>query len=232
MERISLSAQKRSIFGRKTNVLREAGKVPAVVYGAGVNPEPVLVDRVAFVKAYEKAGTSGLLHLEVEGGTTYPVLIAEFALHPVSDRVDHVDFHAVDLTKEVEAKIALHFVGEAPAVKGLGGTLVAEMHELPVHALPAALVSSIDVDIAALATFTDRIRVSDLKLPEGIHVEPELAEYIVASVEEPRTEEELAALDAAVEENVESVEVVEKKKKEEEGEEGEDGTETAKDKKA
>jgi large subunit ribosomal protein L25 len=220
MERTTLTAQKRDVFGRKTNVARIGGQVPAIVYGAGVTPEPVFVDRVAFIKAYEKTGHSGLLDLAVESGKTYPVLIAEFDQHPVSDRVDHVDFHAVDLTKEVEAEIALHLVGDAPAVKGLGGTLVAEMHQIPVRALPTALVSAIHVDVSRLVTFEDRVRVKDLVLPPGITVSPEMTEYIVASVAKPRTEEEMAALDAAVEENVEGVEVVEKKKKEEEGEEG------------
>lgn len=208
-------------MGRDTDTLRAAGEVPAVVYGAGVTPSSVSVNRVAFVKTYEKAGTSGLVELEVEGGASIPVLIQTFSQHPVSNTVDHIDFHAVDLLKEVEAEIQLHLVGEAPAVKGLGGTLVAEMSTLHVRALPTALVAAIEVNVSPLATFADRIYVRDIILPVGIKIEEDELGRIVASVDEPRSEAELAALNEAVEENIEAVEVVEKKKGEEEGEEEE-----------
>lgn len=222
MEKLSLQIQPRIVRGRATEALRREAQVPGVVYGAGRQVQNVTVDRVAFIKTFREAGNSGLVHLSL-GEETIPVLIQDLQQHPISDFVTHVDFLAVDLTKEVEATIRLAFVGESPAVKSLGGTLVESVDEIEVRALPTALVSHLDVDIGLLATFDDMIHIRDLKFPEGVRVSDEDdLNLVVATVSAPRSEEELAALDAEVVEDVSVVEGVEKKK-----EEGEEGAESA-----
>lgn len=223
MATLSLQAQSRTVTGRATEVLRQESLVPGVVYGALRDAQNVTVDRVAFIKTFHEAGNSGLVYLSL-GDETIPVLIQDLQQHPISDFVTHVDFLAVDLTKEVEATIRLAFVGESPAVKSLGGTLVESVDEIEVRALPTALVSHLDVDIGLLATFDDMIRVRDLKFPEGVRVSDEHdLNLVVATVAAPRSEEEMAALDTEVVEDVSAVEGVEKKK--EEGEEGVEGAE-------
>ncbi len=218
METHTLKAQPRTVMGRATKALRDLAQIPGVVYGNHRAPQNVTVDRVSFIRTFREAGNSSLVELSLEEETV-PVLIQAFQQHPISDFITHVDFLAVDLTREVEAIIRLTLVGEAPAVKTLGGTLVENVDELKVRALPTALVSHVDVDISPLAAFGDMIRVRDLMLPEGIRVSEEHdLNLVVAMVSAPRSEEEMAALENEVVEDVAAVEGTEKKP--EEGEEG------------
>lgn len=210
---ISLTATLRELTGRKTDALRQAGSVPAVVYGFGTEPKNVTIDRNAFVKVFNEAGSSTVLDL-VADGKSFQVLIGEVQRNPLNDFVTHVDFRAVDPSRKIEAKIDLELIGESMAVKSLGGTLIQSLESLDVKSLPGALVSHIDVDVSSLATFDDVIRVSDLVIPEGIEV-TEGPETAVVSVQPPRSEEEMAALDAAVDTDVSKVEVTTEKKEEE-----------------
>jgi large subunit ribosomal protein L25 len=188
------------------------------MYGFEVTaPVSVTVDRNAFNKIYAKAGESMVVDLEIDG-KTHPVLIADIQRNVLTDFFTHVDFRRVDLKRKIEAKIPLKLVGEAPAVKTLGGTLVQSLEEVEVLSLPDALVHEIEVDISALVTFDDMIRVKNVKLPEGIEVKT-WAEQTVATVQPPRSEAEMAALDAAVDTDVSKVEVL-TEKKEEPGAEG------------
>lgn len=217
MQHANLAAQKREITGRSTDALRAAGAVPAVMYGFGTEPVNVVVDRNAFVKVYDQAGESTVVELTLDG-KTHPVLIADVQRNPLTDFFTHVDFRRVDPTRKIEANIRIVLVGESAAVKVLGGTLIQSLEELEVFALPDKLVAEIEVDIAKLATFDDVLHVSDIVVPEGIEVKDD-SETAVASVQAPRSEEELAALNEAVDFDVSKVEVL-TEKKDEEGEEG------------
>lgn len=213
MTHTTLHAESRTTIGRKNYTLRAEDKVPAVVYGFGIQPTNITVDRVAFDKAYRAAGASTVVDLDV-AGTVHPVLIAEVQRDPINDFAIHADFRRVDLTKKIEAKIPLKLVGTSSAVKDLGGTLVQSLEDIEVFCLPNALVHNIEVDISRLATFEDVIRVSDITIPQGIEVKTD-AENAVASVQPPRSEAEMAALEGAVELDVSKVEVAEKGKVEE-----------------
>lgn len=214
----TLLAKPRTEKGRKTNILRAEGKVPAIVYGSGTDPKPITIDRNAFLKVYKNAGESTVVELQVGEGNPLHVLIQDLQSDPVYDLVTHVDFRSIDMTKEIETDVDLEFVGESMAVKGMGGTLVTSREFVTVRCLPSKLVRSIAVDLSKLATFEDVIRVSDLTVPEGMIIQDE-PEASIAIVEAPRSEEEMAALDSAVEENVEAVAVAGAEKKEaEEGE--------------
>jgi large subunit ribosomal protein L25 len=215
MATFTLAAKPRELTGRKTRHLREEGIVPAVVYGAGTDPQSVSVDRNEFVRLYKQAGESSVIGLTVDGGKELNVLIHDFQRDPLTGFVTHIDFLTVDMSKPIEADVALEFVGESMAVKSSGGTLVKSMDHLAVKALPSALVSSIEVDLTALATLDDVIRVSDLTLPQGIEAMDD-AEQVIATVSAPRSQEEVEALDKAVEGDVSAVEVEGKKKEAEE----------------
>lgn len=220
METLTLQAKTRTIMGRKTYKLRNEGIIPAVVYGVGTEPLNIEVDHKAFAKALKTAGESTLVELTVDGGKALHVLIQDAQTNPLREEFTHADFRAVDMTKKIEAEVKLAFVGESPAVKGLGGTLVRPIDEIRVRALPKDLVSHIDVDISTLATFEDQILVKDLPVPSGLEIlEDENA--AVALVAAPRSEEELAELNKAVEIDVNAVEKVEKEKKADETENAE-----------
>jgi large subunit ribosomal protein L25 len=213
MTHTTLAAETRTIVGRKTDSLRAEGKVPAVMYGFGTEPTNITIDRNAFLKAYKSAGESTVLDLDING-TVHPVLISDVQQNVLNDFVTHADFRRVDLTHKIEANIPLKLTGISSAVKDLGGTLVQSLEEIEVECLPNALVHDITIDISALKTFEDVIRVSDLIIPAGMEVKTDMNNAI-ASVQPPRSEEEIAALSASVEGDVSKVEVLTEKKVEE-----------------
>lgn len=227
---LKLTAQNRTLRGRKMNTLRDQGFIPGIVYGTAIDPTPVTVGRNDFVKVYSQAGTSGLVELSIEGGKTVPVLIQDMSQHPIGNQVSHIDFRSVDLTKEIEAEVQIRLVGESSAVKLLGGTLVFELPHVQVRALPTALVPFIEVDISSMQNLEDSIRVKNLVVPSGMKIEED-PDQTIALVAPPRTDEELESLNTAVEENVEAVEVAKKEKKEGEEEVPVDEKEKEKEKK-
>lgn len=190
---------------------KESGRVPAVVYGHKVKNILIGVDEKEFGKVFKVAGESSLIELKIEGEKEKrAVLVHELQIDPVTDKIIHADFLQISLKEEVQVKVPLVFGGVSLAVKDLGGTLVKNISELEVKALPQNLPHEIKVLIDGLDTFEKRILVRDLKLPEGVKTSLSPDE-IVASVAEPeKVDEELAK---EIEEKVEDVEKVEKEKK-------------------
>lgn len=204
---VKLEAKKRTKKGRRhTAKLKAEGRIPGILYGAGIESTMVSVESLAFRRAFEKAGEGQILHLDVEG-TEHPVLIKDLGYHPQFEEPAHVDFWRLDLSKEIIAPVQIVFEGFSPAVKGDGGTLVKVLTELEVKALPTALPEHFVVDLSKLINFDSSISIADIVIPEGVTLMHELTET-VATVEAPRTDEEMAALESAVETDVTKVEGV------------------------
>lgn len=207
---LTLSVTKRTTSGSKVaKALRSAGELPAVVYGAVKETQPITLKTVEFEKVWKSAGESTLISLDGLGSETL-VLIQDVTTDPLYNTPIHADFLAVNADKPVEVDVPLVFVGVAPAEKELGGTLVKVMHEIEIEALPKNLPHEIEVDISSLKTFDDQVRVADLVLPKGVTVRVGESE-VVALVQEVKEVEEVPA--EAV--DVTTVEI-EKKGKEEE----------------
>jgi len=216
---IKLSAEPRKKTGKQLNTLRKKGKLPAVVYGAETKkPLSIAVDYKDFKEIYKEVGGTSLISLKIKGkGKEYPVLIHDYQKHPLTDNFLHVDFYQASLEEEVEATVPIVFTGTSIAVEGKEGTLVKNMSEIQVKALPQKLPSKIEVDISSLEDFEDHITVEDLDLPEGAKFLREPDE-IIASVTPPEEVEE--ELEKPIEEKVEEVETVEEATEEEAPEEG------------
>jgi len=211
---IRLNAKIRKELKRKTNKLKKAGKIPAIIYGEGAKNTPLEVDYKDFKKDFDQTGESSLVSLEIEGEKKErPVLIHDIQRDPVSGKFIHIDFYQASLKEEVEVEVPLVFEGLAPAVKELGGTLVKEIQEIEIKALPQNLPHDIKVDVTGLKTFEDEIKIKDLQLPSGVKTDRGPEEIVAKVVPPTNVEEELAK---PVEEKVEEVEKVEKEKKEEE----------------
>lgn len=222
-----LQLEKREQLGtRAARKLRRRGSVPAVVYGAGMASRSFAAPEVSLRKLLRGRKGAAILDVELPGEKAIKALVQEWHTHPVSGRIQHIDFYQVRMDKPISADIALEFTGLAPAVKDLGGTLVKQMTVLPVECLPKDLASSISVDISKLVTFEDVLRVKHLILPPGIAARIG-EEEMVAAVAAPRSEEELAKLSGEVKADVSAVEVLGKKKAEEE-EKGEGKAEASK----
>ncbi len=179
-------------------------KIPAVLYGPGVENTLLQVEKSVFEKVFKEAGET-LINLKV-GDNSYSVLIYDTQRHPYTGQLTHIDFYQPNLKEDVETEVPLELEGEAPAVKNLGGTLITNIKELSIKALPKDLPSKIIIDVSGLNTFEDFILVKDIKIPNGVVVLDNPEEIVVQVVEPEKVEEELAK---EVEEKL--PEVVEKK---------------------
>jgi len=192
---------------------QDANKIAAVVYGPDVKNASIELDHTEFKKVLKQAGESSLIELNVEGEKEKRlVLVHEVQKDPVEDYFIHVDFLQPNLKEETEAEVPLVFEGDAPAVKDLGGTLVKNMSEIEVSALPQDLPHEIKVSLEGLKTFEDRILVKDLILPNNVKATANPEEIVALVAAQENVEEELAS---EIKENVEDIEKVEKEKKEE-----------------
>jgi len=199
MDMLVLQASARS-KDNTVKALRRAGQVPGVVYGNADNTT-IQLEEVALKKAYIKAGESSLVELDV-GGKKLPVLFHAIDFDPVSDRMIHVDFYAVDMKKEVETEVHIRFSGEAPAVKELGAILVTALHAVKVRCLPANLPHDLEADLSKLAEFGSTLTVADIKVPNDVEI-LNAKDDVIAIAQEPRAEEVEEAPAAATPEGAE-----------------------------
>ncbi|HRH23895.1 MAG TPA: 50S ribosomal protein L25 [Candidatus Magasanikbacteria bacterium] len=205
---------------KKLAELRLEGLLPGVIYGPHREPMPVSVSSIEFNKLYTTAGESSLIDVMVEGAKeSVKALIQDVQYDPVKGSMIHFDLREINMNEEMHATVQLVFVGEAPAVKELGGTLMKPHGEVEVKCLPKDLVSQLEVDLTVLKSFEEAIFVGDLKLPAGLTI-VDSKEQLVAKVTPPLSEDELKAMEAAPGAGpaLEEIEVEKKGKKEEEGE--------------
>lgn len=185
MDMVALTAQARDATA-KARQLRRAGQVPGVVYGNTIHM-PIQCPEIELHQAFARAGESTLVELSV-GEKKIPVLFKHVDLDPVSDREIHVDFYAVDMKAEIETTVPVHFEGEAPAVKTLGGIFVVSHDHVQVRCLPADLPHAITINVAGMEAFRATVSVKDLQVPKGVKVQ-DGPETVIASIQEPREEE-------------------------------------------
>jgi len=203
----------------KPAALRKKGELLGVLYGPKIKNKSLKLDYKTFEKIYSEAGLSSLIFLDVEGEKS-PVLIHDVQKDSLTSKFLHVDFYQPRLEEKIEAKIPLIFEGELRAVKDLGGTLIKNIQELEVKALPQNLPKEIIINVEDLKALGDNILIKDLKLPKEVEILREPDE-IVAFISAPEKVEE--ELKKPIEEKVEEVEKVgEKEKREKEVEEKEE----------
>jgi large subunit ribosomal protein L25 len=155
--------------------------IPAVVYGHKFASTAISVDKKEFEKTFKTAGESTII--ELEGlDRTVEVLVKDVVFAPVKGGIMHVDFYAVEMGKEMETHVPLHFIGEAPAEK-LGGVINKVLHEVEIVCKPKDLPAHIDIDLSMLVTFEDKIHVSDIVAPKGVKITND-ADDVVALAEE------------------------------------------------
>lgn len=207
MAEFTLQAVVREKAGKNLDTMRKQGSIPAVLYGHGTKPQMFWVQYINFAKLYAKAGENSIVEMTPEKGKTVNVIVNDVQIDPLSSRFTHIDFFQVRMDEKLEAHIPLEFVGEAPAVREMGGILVKPMEEVLVSCLPKDLPRSLVVDLTLLHDLNSHIQMKDVKIPAGVEVMIPLETTIVL-VEAPRTEAEMAALDEKVEADVTKVEGV------------------------
>lgn len=190
----SLAVEARSERGKKLTTLRNAGKLPVVMYGPKEEVIALSVDARAFDKVLKGAGESSIVTL-TGLDTPKDVLIHDVAFDARKGGVIHADFYAIEAGKEITVHVPLEFIGEAPAAK-LGGTLTKVLQEIEITCMPKDLPNHIDVDVSVLDTFEKQIHASDLVIPKGVTMKnsPEDVIALVQAVTE-EVEAEVVAVD-------------------------------------
>jgi large subunit ribosomal protein L25 len=202
MDKIILTAEPRTERGKKAAKLRAKGLVPAVAYGRKVDSESLSIDARELTKVYHQAGGNKLVDLKIGSDKPRGVLIHDVQLDGRTGALTHADLYLVRMDEVLSAEIPLHFVGESTAVYQLEGILFKNLEMVEVECLPADLPESIEVDISVLDDFEKSIAVSDLVIPQGVKLLIEDVETLVVRVEAPRTDEEIAELEADVAEEL------------------------------
>ncbi|WP_046756492.1 50S ribosomal protein L25/general stress protein Ctc [Kordia jejudonensis] len=148
MKSITINGSQRESVGKvSTKALRNAGKVPCVLYG-GDNPLHFSAEELSFSKLVYTPNAHTVV-IALEDGTTHNAILQDIQFHPVNDRILHIDFYRLFDDKEVTMDIPVSVKGAAPGVMS-GGVLRLNKRKLRVKALPANLPDVIDADVSEL----------------------------------------------------------------------------------
>jgi large subunit ribosomal protein L25 len=160
MKSITIKGSKRESLGKvATKALRNADKVPCVLYGSE-NPLHFSANELDFSKLVYTPNAHTVV-LDIEGGQKINAILQDIQFHPVNDKILHVDFYQLSDDKEVNMEIPVIIEGAAPGVMLEGGTLMVNKRKLKVRALPNNLPDSIAVDISELK-LGNKISTADL----------------------------------------------------------------------
>ncbi|PIR98586.1 MAG: 50S ribosomal protein L25 [Candidatus Colwellbacteria bacterium CG10_big_fil_rev_8_21_14_0_10_41_28] len=208
---LELKTEKREILGREVKSLREKGLIPAELYGNGIENVHLSIEEDEFKRVYKEGGESTLIYVKFDNESR-PVLIHNVQLNPINGSILAVDLYEVNMKEKISTNVPLDFIGEAPAVEDVGGVLITSLDEVEIEALPINIPHDIKVDLSVLDEIGKSIQVSDLLAGDKFEILTE-GDITIASIAEPREEEE----EPEEEMSVEDIEV--------EGEKKEDGSE-------
>ncbi len=217
-EQIVVKAEPRAVQGSAAaGRLRREGRLPAVLYSAGKQGEPLQIDAHDFDRLLHRHhGEHMLADLVVGGAEPRKVILKETQLHPLTHRLQHVDFQEISMTERLTVEVPIALVGEAAGVL-VGGLLDHLLREIEIECLPDDLMEQIELDVSALG-IGDRLTVADIPLDPARYTVLTDADLAVAAVSAPRVEEEETPAEGAAAEAGEGgePEVIKEKKDEEE----------------
>ena len=201
MDSTFLTVEPRTAFGKKLGALRRQGITPIHVYGRGIESLSLQVDTADLLHTLARVGRTNPFTVRVDG-TEHFVMVREVQLHPVTERILHLDLLQVSRTERLQANVPVALEGEAPAARQEGAMLVHDLYEITVEALPMDLPSSLTVDVSGLTEVEMGIHARDVALPSGVTLITDL-DAPVARVVPTRIaaeEEEVAPTEEALEE--------------------------------
>lgn len=180
MELIELSAEKRTVVGKKVKRLRGQGLVPGIIYGPAIDPIPIQVDGLELARVLGQAGANRLISVNIQGDRKRHITLARGVQRDVITRhLLHVDFKEVVLTDTITSQVPIHLEG-VPAIVERGDAMVNQpLDSIEIEALPTDLIPSITIDISGLEEVDDAVFVRDLDLPGEVTILTDPDEMIV-----------------------------------------------------
>ncbi len=190
MELLELNAKTRETTGKgAARKLRQASRIPAVVYGAKTEAAKLSLDTISFGKIIRDHGTTGLFFkLKVDGGSGEEriVMLKDLQMDTFSLNYLHVDLHEIDMDTKVSVTVPVEAIGESKGVKE-GGLLQIIRRELEVLCKPADTPDSVQVDITDLEV-GDAVHVEDIDLGDAVEI-PHEVNFTVITIVAPSVEE-------------------------------------------
>ena len=230
-QRQVIEAEPRSSTGKnEMRRLRQGGRVPAVLYGAGKECLPLSVN-LRQLRSLLRAGQNEIFELRIQGGESTPAMIVETQREPVKWSLLHLDFHRIAMDRKLEVSVSVVLTGEAPGVKLQDGILEQVLREVAIECLPLDIPARITVDVGSLA-LGQSVRIQDLQAQLGDRVQfLQDPHSVVCHVVTPRAVEEEKPAEEAVAAAPTEPEVIKKGKAGEEEETPEAGEKDKKEKK-
>jgi large subunit ribosomal protein L25 len=142
--------------------VRVSGQIPAVVYGAGIDPVAVAVDpRIITKILHSDTGHNSIFDLDVTGAGPAKAMIVDWQYEPIKGKLLHIDLKRIAMDKTMTVSVPIQLVGIPVGVKNQGGILEHVLREISVECLPTDIPSHLDVDVSNLE-LNGYIHVSDL----------------------------------------------------------------------
>lgn len=190
----TLPATPRSRSGKGVaRSLRRGGRIPAVIYGRGRDPEAIDVDTTTLTRLLAQiSAATTIVDVTVEGRAPVKALIREIQRNPVRPAdIIHLDLYEVHADQKVTIEVPVKLIGVPDGVKNFGGVLDQTMHDMSIRVLPANIPEQIDVDVSALA-IGQSIHISDLTQHGGTYEIMSDPRQTICTVVAPRAEEVVA----------------------------------------
>ena len=166
---MELETKNRNILGKKVEILRKDGFVPAELYGHGTQNRHLSVPKKEFSKIYKAAGEHTVINLVTEEKEKIPVFISDVQYDNLTNELLAIDFHQIKMDEKIQIKIPIEFMNEAPAIKS-GFILVKVLNEVEIEALPDKIPHNFQIDLSILENVGQSIRISDLKIPADVKI--------------------------------------------------------------
>jgi large subunit ribosomal protein L25 len=211
MDESTLLTSDRSVLGKKTRFLRRQGITPVHLFGHGLKSQALQCDTARLRQVLARAGTTRPINLEIEGNKQpRMVFVREIQIDELTEQLLHVDFYQVKKTEKIKVDVPIILVGDAPAMKTKGRSLLHGVTSLSIECLPGEVPPQIEVDLSPLEEAEHTIHVRDITLSPDITVMTDPDQPVV-KVAEARVEVEEVVAGEVVAEEV----VAEEKAKEE-----------------
>ena len=208
MEELTLTAENRTVLGKRNRFLRRQGVTPAHIFGHGIESLALQCDTSELKQIIAHAGETRLIKLQIKGDKeSKNVFIKEVQRDPFGKELFHVDFYQVKMSEKMEVEVPIVLVGESPAMKGKGRMISHGITELSIECLPDKVPPQIEVDISILEEIEQAIHVKDIVLEPDITVNADPEQLVVKITEVMVVEEEEEVVEE--EEEVEGEEAVE-----------------------
>ncbi|MBT8269404.1 MAG: 50S ribosomal protein L25/general stress protein Ctc [Flavobacteriaceae bacterium] len=162
-------SQRESVGKRSTKALRNAGRIPCVIYG-GEESVHFSAEELAFSKLVYTPNAHTVV-IALENGESFNAVMQDIQFHPVSDRILHIDFYRLYEDKEIAMNIPVVLIGNSIGVRN-GGVLQRNNRKLRIKALPAKLPDFVEVDITEMK-IGDKVYVTDLETEDFKFLHPD-----------------------------------------------------------